>query len=95
MNYLQICDYDDSTAVKASAFQDLAQVLHRYAEVFERWDLLPHGTQYVRGQSRVHLEYDTLYYRVDEPHLGAYLAGMDVFRGRWRRPELVRIFEAA
>ena len=96
MTYLRICDVDDAEPVKARAFQRLARALRAYAEATEQWDAIePHCIDYQRGQCRVHCEYDTVYFRIDDVSLAAYIASRDDFHGCFRRPEMVRLFAVA
>ena len=95
MTYLRICDNDDSNEVKAQAFRGLGRAVRTYANLTDRPELIePLAIQYYSGQCRVYCEYDTIYLRVDDPGLRTYLAGMQEFKNRWRRPEIVRVFAA-
>ena len=96
MTYLRICDSDEAPEIKAKAIQRLARTLRGYAKATERWDVGgQNGINYFHGQCRVHCEYDTLYFRIDEIQLATYLACLTEYNGRFRRPELVRILAAA
>ena len=95
MRYLKICDTEAQTNELAFALKQVAMAYRRFGELAQEECAAPERTEYVRGQSRVHYEYDAIYLKVEDERLGIYLSCLAEFDGRWRRPTEIRVFEMA
>ena len=93
MRYLKICNANANAVEYSEAFREIGVALRNYAKLSGRWDLVDRPPNvFYQGFSRVHAEYDALYWVIDDPGIEAFLEQQVLaFRGRFRRPELVRV----
>ena len=93
MKYLKICDTEAQANELAYALKQVGKAYRRFGELTQQEVTGPQPCDYVRGQSRLHYEYDAIYLKVEDERLSIYLSCLTDFDGRWRLPGQVRIFE--
>jgi hypothetical protein len=94
MKYLKVCDTMAQQNELSYALRQIGAACKRFGELAglpENSE--PNGRAFYRGQSRVHCEYDAIYWRLEDSNLAIYLACLPEFEGRFRDPRVVRIFE--